>query len=90
MPYYRGKKTVIRARPGRNGDGIEYLLDPDYHRNPIDSNGSLVVTEWGDEICDFIFEASEMKTSILSFSDKRFGLRGEFLDVFVSRKRVTI
>jgi SAM-dependent methyltransferase len=85
VPYYRGKKTVIRARATDSG-GIEHLADPDYHSNPIDPEGSLVVTEWGDEICDFIFRASGMKTSIFSFFDPRLALEGEFLDVFVSRK----
>lgn len=84
-PYYRGRKTVIRARAGKSGD-VEHLMQPDYHGNPIDPEGSLVVTEWGDDICDFIFHASAMTTSIFSFFDRRLGLRGEFLDVFVSRK----
>jgi SAM-dependent methyltransferase len=85
VPYYRGKETVIRAR-ATDGDKIEYLAEPDYHGNPIDPKGSLVVTEWGDEICDFIFYASGMTTSIFNFFDTRLGLEGEFLDVFVSRK----
>lgn len=87
VPYYRGQKTVIRARAKESGE-IEYLLKPDYHGNPIDPEGSLVITEWGDEICDFIFAASGMTTTIFSFFDKKLGLEGEFLDVFVS-SRVT-
>jgi SAM-dependent methyltransferase len=85
VPYYRGKKTVVRARAAESG-GVEYLKDPDYHSNPIDPEGSLVVTEWGDEICDFILRASGMTTSIFSFFDPKLGFEGEFLDVFVSRK----
>ena len=85
VPYYRGKKTTIRSRATESG-AIEYLLKPDYHVNPIDAQGSLVVTEWGDDICDFIYRASGMTTTIYGFFDMRFGLEGEFLDVFVSRK----
>jgi SAM-dependent methyltransferase len=85
VPYYRGKKTVVRARAGESGS-IEHLMKPDYHVNPIDSEGSLVVTEWGDEIGHFILRASGMTTTIYSFFDTRLGLEGEFLDVFVSRK----
>ena len=88
VPYYRGKKTVVRARPDGYG-GIEYVMKPDYHCNPIDANGSLVVTEWGDELCDFILRASGMTTTILNFFDPRLGLRGEFLDVMISRKCLT-
>jgi SAM-dependent methyltransferase len=85
VPYYRGNKTVIRARADSHGE-VEHLMKPDYHVNPIDPRGSLVVTEWGDEICDFIFRASGMTTTIFNFFDPRFGLEGEFLDVLISRK----
>jgi hypothetical protein len=85
VPYFCGRKTVVRARPDGCG-GIEHLTKPDYHGNPIDANGSLVVTEWGDELCDFILRVSGMTTTIFNFFDPRFGLEGEFLDVFISRK----
>jgi hypothetical protein len=85
VPYFRGKKTVIRAEP--NGmEGITHLMKPDYHGNPIDAAGSLVITEWGDELCDFVFRSSGMTTTIFNFYDPRFGLKGEFLDVLISRK----
>jgi SAM-dependent methyltransferase len=85
VPYYRGKKTVVRAEPNGN-EGIRHLMKPDYHGNPIDAAGSLVVTEWGDELCDFVFRSSGMTTTIFNFYDPRLGLKGEFLDVLVSRK----
>lgn len=85
VPYYRGKKTVVRARTSESG-AIEHLMKADYHFNPIEAEGSLVVREWGDEICDLIYRASGMTTAIYGFFDPRFGLEGEFLDVFVSRK----
>jgi hypothetical protein len=59
---------------------------PDFHVNPIDAAGLLVVTEWGDELSDFVFRSSRMTTAIFNFYDPRFGLKGEFLDVPVSRK----
>lgn len=85
VPYYRGKKTVVRAEP--NGvNGITHLVSPDYHGNPIDAAGSLVITEWGDELCDFVFRSSRMTTTIFNFYDPRLGLKGEFLDVLISRQ----
>lgn len=89
VPYYRGNRTVVRAVPDENG-GIRNLLEPDYHGNPIDPNGSLVITEWGDELCDFVFRSSGMTTTIFNFHDPRFGLKGEFLDVMISRKTSAI
>src|SRR5271155_5810955 len=85
VPYYKGKRTIVRARAAESGE-IEHLMPPDYHGNPVDPEGSLVVTEWGDEICEFIFLASGMSTSIFSFFDTAYGLEGEFLDIFLSRK----
>jgi SAM-dependent methyltransferase len=85
VPYWRGKKTVVRAEPNGNG-GVTHLMKPDYHGNPIDRAGSLVITEWGDELCDFVFRSSGMTTTILNFYDPRLGLKGEFLDVLISRK----
>jgi SAM-dependent methyltransferase len=85
VPYFRGRKTLKRVRLDADGS-LEYPLEPEYHGNPIDEKGSLVITEWGDEICDFIFRTSGMTTTVYSFFDTRFGLEGEFLDVFVSRK----
>jgi len=85
VPWYRGKKTVVRARADGKG-GVEHLLKPDYHGNPIDPSGSLVITEWGDELCDFILRESGMKTEILSFFEPAFGLEGKFLDVMISRR----
>jgi hypothetical protein len=61
-------------------------MKPDYPVNPIDATRSLVVTEWGDELCDFVFRSSRMTTAIYNFYDPRFGLKGEFLDVLISRK----
>jgi hypothetical protein len=58
----------------------------DYHVNPIDAAGSLVVKELGDERCDFVFRSLRMTTTIFNFYDPRFGLNGEFLDVPVSRE----
>jgi SAM-dependent methyltransferase len=85
VPYYRGKSTVIRAV--KTSAGIDHLKEPLFHVNPIDEKGSLVVTEWGDELPDFIESHGGMKTQIYNFHDPHLGLEAEFLDVFVSRKR---
>jgi hypothetical protein len=51
-----------------------------------DPAGSLVVTERGEVLCDFVFRSSGMTTTIFNFYNPRFGLKGEFLDVLLSRK----
>ena len=67
-------------------EGIRHLMKPEYHANPIDPAVSFVVTERGDGLCDFVLRSSGMTTTILSFYDPRLGLKGEFLDVLISRK----
>lgn len=84
VPLYKGRKTKVRAR--QVSSGIEYVEEPDYHGNPISSDGSLVATEWGDELVDIIEKTSGLKTDIHSFNDRALGLEAEFLDVFVSSK----
>ena len=88
VPYYRGLRTLIRAVPSPHG--IRYLEKAEYHGNPIDPQGSLVVTEWGDDLPEHIFRSSGMLTTILQTRDRTLGLDGEFLEVFVSRKASTM
>lgn len=85
VPWYWWKKTLVRAV--RNDDGnVANLEPPDYHGNPIDENGSLVVTEWGPELCDFIYRNSGLTTTALLIRDMKLGLAGEFCEVFISKK----
>jgi SAM-dependent methyltransferase len=85
VPYFRGRASVVRASPDENGS-ILHLLPPDYHGDPIDENGILVVTEWGDDLLGVIQDYSGMPTTVYRPRNRRLGLDGEFLEVFVSRK----
>lgn len=85
VPWYWWKKTLVRAV--RGGDGTIANVEPaDYHGNPIDEKGSLVVTEWGPDLCDFIYRTSGLTTTAILIRDMKMGLAGEFCDVFVSTK----
>jgi len=84
VPVYWGKSTRVRAR--MISDEMEYLEPPDYHSNPVDSSGSLVVTEWGDDLCSVIETCSGLTTEATGYSDRSSGLDGKFLDVLVSSK----
>ncbi len=84
IPWYADQKTRVRARES-NG-AIIYLEEPEYHGNPIDASGSLVVTEWGWDFCDFIYQQTAMTTTVICVTDRRRGLDGKFLEVFISRK----
>jgi len=83
VPIHRGRRTLVRAIPA--GSGIEHLHPPRYHGNPVDPNGSLVVREWGDDFVDFVAEHIGLQTEAHQFRDRRLGLDGEYLEVFVTR-----
>jgi 2-polyprenyl-3-methyl-5-hydroxy-6-metoxy-1,4-benzoquinol methylase len=75
--------TRVRLTP----DGkYEYLLPPDYHGNPVDPSGSLVVTDWGYDIAAFFKQHSGMDTVIMQIDNINLGIRAEFIEVVVSRK----
>jgi SAM-dependent methyltransferase len=85
VPWYWWKETLVRAVRADDGE-IKNLEPPDYHGNPIDESGSLVVTEWGRQLCDFIYSSSGMTTTAILIRDMKLGLAGEFCEVFISSK----
>lgn len=85
VPWYWWKKTLVRAVRGDDGAVIN-LEPPDYHGNPISDKGSLVVTEWGPDLCDFIYRASGLTTTAILIRDMKMGIAGEFGEVFISTK----
>lgn len=89
VPWYYWKDTVVRAV--REKSQIRNLKDPEYHGNPIDPRGSLVVTEWGLDLCEFIYRCSGMTTTVVRIFDRYRGIEGKFIEVFISRvsKRTT-
>ena len=87
VPLVR-KSEPSRPRATRNPDGsVNYLLDPQYHGNPVDSKGALVTMDWGYDIVRAIHEASGMPSQIIFIDDIDRGIRAEFIDVIVSLKR---
>jgi len=84
VPWYSWKATDRRAE--KHEGGIHHIREPEYHGNPIDSDGSLVVTEWGWELYDFIFENSGMATTAIDEMNPLLGIEGDFREVFISRK----
>ena len=86
VPIFAGRPTLVRA--AASGSGVDYLLPADYHGNPVDPNGSLVVREWGDDLVEFVARATGLPTEVHTVRDRRRGLDGEFLDVLVTRKPV--
>lgn len=88
VPLYRGNRSVTRA--AATPEGVQYIREPVFHSNPVDRSGSLVITDWGDDIMEFINSVCGMETGIYSCKDDHLGIDGEFRDVFISKKAATV
>jgi len=84
VPWYSWQDTKIRAI--QEDDKIVYLEEPDYHVNPVNDEGSLVVTEWGKDLIDTIYASTGMSTTAIQIRDRQVGVDAKFIEVFVSRK----
>ena len=84
VPWYYWKPTLVRAR--RENGTVVHDSPPDYHGNPIDARGSLVVTEWGSDFLDRIERWTGMRTTVEHIFDAHQGICGEFGEVLVSEK----
>jgi SAM-dependent methyltransferase len=86
MPWYPHQHTTVqRAGLTPRGD-VEHYLEPVYHGNPIDAEGSLVTFDWGADFPQFIRRASGMETMVYLERDRSKGLDAELMEVFVSTK----
>lgn len=81
----KAQPSVRRARRRRDG-AVENVLEPVFHGNPMDPNGSLVTVDWGYDIADYLDRASGLSTTIFTIDDLGRGIRAEYIEVLVSRK----
>jgi SAM-dependent methyltransferase len=82
---------VMREQPSRRrarltGGQIIHELPPEYHGNPLSSDGSLVTMDWGFDIADYLNHLSGLNTTLVFVDDLHLGLRAQFLEVLVCRK----
>jgi SAM-dependent methyltransferase len=85
LPWYPElNESRIRAR--LVDDKIKNFEKPIYHGNPVDDSGSLVTTDWGIDLTKFIFDNSNMFTTIYNIRDRSLGIDAERNEVFVSIK----
>jgi SAM-dependent methyltransferase len=75
--------SVTRAKLGPNG--VEHLLPPEYHGDPVRSEGALVFTDYGRDLAEIIAKAGleliEHDQPVLG------GSGGEMLRIFEATKR---
>ncbi len=84
IPYDHDKKTIIRVSESKNG--VKYNMQKVFHGNPIDIDGSLVITNWGIDVIEYIYLHSGMNTTIYALRDTEVGLSKAIYYVFVTKK----
>lgn len=85
-PKHKGiSASYPRAALQSNGD-IEYILEAQYHGNPIGDGKSLVTWDYGSNFEQLYTSWSDCSVTTYITQDRNLGLDGEFLEVFVARK----
>jgi SAM-dependent methyltransferase len=85
IPWCPDLKVSRRRAQVVNGE-VRYLEEPIFHDNPVDERGSLVTMDWGLDFAGFIHTHSHMTTTVYLEVNRKLGLDGKFLEVFISRK----
>jgi hypothetical protein len=78
------KPSEVWAVKGADNKPL-FTHTPEWHGNPVNTQGSPVTMHWGYDIVDFIRNASGLETTVEYSVDLHSGIAGEFRDVFVSR-----
>lgn len=81
-------KDILKSYPRaiyKNGT-VEHLLPAVYHGNPIADGKSLVTWDYGSDFDDLLKTWSGYNVSTYVIRDRKRGIDGEYLEVFVLRK----
>ena len=82
----KNEPTHFCAHLAPNRTVVHLTEPPEYHRNPISPEGSLVTVNWGYDITEFIFKTSGLFTEIVFLDILDLGIRAEYIEVLITRK----
>ena len=84
FPIRKHQVEPVIARAFISDDGtLDHLAEPEWHGNPFSSDGSLVFTDFGYDVHQWLFEASGRNATVIRFADAQHGIVGELTDVCV-------
>jgi hypothetical protein len=66
---------------------VDHLAPPVFHGNPIDESGSLVTFDFGYDLVERVDAAAPFRTTVWIVDDLWQGIRAEYNEVLVSRRR---
>jgi SAM-dependent methyltransferase len=81
-PKHKGLAKSVRRAELRDGS-VVHLLEPVYHGNPVGDHRSLVTWDYGADFEDLAAAWGGYLVSTYVIRDRRRGIDGEFLEVFV-------
>ncbi|TCK68816.1 methyltransferase family protein [Winogradskyella wandonensis] len=71
----------------KNPDGSpNFLLEPEWHGNPVDAKGSPVTFHWGYDIKSFIEKHTGGECEIVYLDDLSKGIRAEYIEIVIQKK----
>ena len=82
----KNEPTRFCASLAPDGTVVHLVEPPEYHGNPLSSEGSLVTVNWGYDITNFIFETSGLFTEIVFLDVLECGIRAEYIEAPIARK----
>lgn len=77
----RGQSS--RRRASLEGGVVTHHLPPEYHGNPIGTDGSLVTVDWGYDIVAYLQKHSGLCFLMLAIDDIDLGIRAELNEVLI-------
>lgn len=83
--YKHMAETVQAARLEPSGE-ITHLMEPEYHGNPINGDGSLVTYRFGYDLGDLIARWTRFDVEIRRYNHRTFGIVAEFTEVIICTK----
>lgn len=90
MPIFDDREeTTCRAKL-TSGGAVEYIMPPNYHGNPVDTEGALVVWDYGRDFCKLLdswLHGLNYKYTIDNMVNIQQGIAGEFLEIIILSKR---
>jgi SAM-dependent methyltransferase len=86
VPIIRRNRPSQRRAALANG-GIEHILEPEFHGNPLTKSGSLVTIDWGYDIVAYLHHHSGLSFMMVNIDSIDLGIRADFNEVLIGLKR---
>jgi hypothetical protein len=76
VPFHKGEHNTLRARIGPDGE-VEHLLPPEYHGDPLKSEGTLCFQYFGWEMLDQLRRAGFKDAAAYLYWSRELGYLGD-------------